>query len=241
MDEKTEIIESNESDVKESVETFIESAEKTVEELKVAVLDKTAEIDDLHNLVLEKEDEFNKIKSSLETRIGELELALQESIKAKDELFSELSTIKEEALLKERLEVLKENDLLRSEEEAQMKQAEKIKKLSDDEFNDYVIELSDIRKKAVISDTESEVKTEDSAELLVETIEKIVGRTSTEEARAHLKRVLDSLQSDSSSVSINDEKAGEIKEVAAASEQEVSVEQLTEAFKLIALRSKKNR
>lgn len=240
MDKKTEIIETDDSKVEESVETFIESAERTVEELKVVVMDKTAEIEDLHNLVLEKEEDFNKAKSSLEARIAELEAALTESNKSRDELLSEISENKLQALVKERLEVLKANDLLRSEEEAQRRQAEKIKLFSDEEFNEYVVELSDIKGKASMVVTEDEaVKSEETAEVTVELIEKLVGRSSTEDARKCLKIVLDSLQSGEALASEETEEVEQAKEVAEANQQDVSVERLTEAFTLIALRNKK--
>jgi hypothetical protein len=241
MDNETEIIESENKNIEESVEKLVESAEKVVEDLKISVMDKTVEIEDLHNLVLEKEEEFNKTKSSLEARISELEAALEESNKARDAVLAELAEIKEEALLRERLDVLKEKDILRSEEEAQVKQAEKIKKLSNEEFEDYVKELSDIREKVSVNatvETPTE-KVEDSAEVTVELIENMVGRAANEEVKSQLKKVLETLQLNNSAASVSEEVAEVKKEVAAEKEEDaVSVEQLTEAFKVIALRRK---
>jgi hypothetical protein len=168
---------------------FIENATKQLEELQRSVLDKAAEIENLHDVALEQEKQFEARVSSLESHVEELKSSLETAQKERDEAVNELKKIREDAILGERLTALKDLGLLRSTEEAQIKQAERIKLMSDDEFEDYKAELLDI--KGLEKSNESDKK-EETVEEVVELIGNTVEETS-EDAKERIRQMLGSL------------------------------------------------
>lgn len=106
-------------------------------ELNAALTDRLAEIEELHTIALEQESGFDKQLSDLKAEIAGLQAQLEAATKEKTAALTELANIKEEALLTERLSELKDAGLLRNEDEAQLKQAEKVKKMSNEEYAEY--------------------------------------------------------------------------------------------------------
>lgn len=206
----------SESGISEKETDFLESAVKTVEDLKVLVSDKAIEIEELHNIASEQEKKFKGELAEATSKIDELQKALQDANEAKEEAIAELANLKEEALLQERLRALRDNSLLRTAQEAQIKQAEKISAMSEQEFASYFEDLLDIAGKDKAEKTSAteeenskedesvgvEVKKEEVAEgevedKIVETIEETTKAATDDEAQARIRRIIKSLTGDS--------------------------------------------
>jgi uncharacterized protein YukE len=180
----------------DKMENLIQDTTKQLEEIKTSLADKATEIDELHAIALEQEKRFQEELAKKESDIKELQIALETATNCKEEAIKELSALKEEALVNERLRKLHDLKILRSGEEAQIKQAEKIKSMSDEVFADYVEELSDLRGRADTSI--SEESTEPADELTEATIEKVaqeaLDKVDDEQAKAKLREILTNLK-----------------------------------------------
>lgn len=128
----------------EQVLVELSATQQKLEDLNRAILDKAAEIEDLHGETIAQEEKFEAEVSSLKAQLDEISSKLEAAIKERDEAVNTLNSIKEEAMLNDRLGKLKELKVLRSTEEAQIKQAEKVKSMSAEEFDDYINELLDV-------------------------------------------------------------------------------------------------
>lgn len=171
------------------------SVKSKLEELNTAIIDKAAEIENLHELTLEQEKKFEAEVSSLKSQLETATSTIEAVTKERDEAVSELKNIKEEALLTKRLTQLKELKLLRAGEEAQIKQAEKIKAMSDEQFEDYTSELLDIVKAMQPEASASEAPTLESAETEIESEDKVEAlENAPEGAKERILQVLDGLK-----------------------------------------------
>lgn len=188
------------------MEKSLDMLKSKVEELSVSLMDKATELETLHTVASEQEKAHEAEVSSLKAQIEELKGALEVATKAKEEAVSELNQIREDALLEKRVTELKDENLFRSGEEARIKQVEKIKGMTDEEFATYKDDLIDIRNQALgtsakVEETKEE-KTEevkDAAELISEKapiatqdkirqlLAKVAGETATESKAADVQ------------------------------------------------------
>lgn len=153
MEEKKEDVKIDEKKSSEvsseiKVEDLIKDTAKQLDEIKQSLQDKAVEVDELHSIALEQEKKFQTEVAEKESKIKELQQALESATKAKEEAITELNNMKEQALLSARLAKLESQGLLRSEETAKQKQAEKVKAMSEEVFAEYVEDLLDIRTQA---------------------------------------------------------------------------------------------
>lgn len=209
-----------------------------LEEMSQAILDKAAEIENLHEVTLEQEKKFEAEVSSLKSQLEEVSKSLETASKERDEAVSELNKIKEEALLTKRLSQLKEFKLLCASEEAQVKQAEKIKAMSDEQFDEYTSELLEIVKtlqpEASASEAQpagSAAESEGESEVKDEALEEGTQECATKE---RIRQMLDGLKtkdegSDSNESSVQDDKEPADKECASV-DKKLDVSKLTEGF-----------
>lgn len=175
-----------------SMEKFMEEATQKVEQLKTDLIDRAASIEDLHQVAVEQEKAFAEEKAALAQEIDNLKKSLAESEKARDEAVSELAKVREEAMLKERISILTQEGLLRSDEESRTKQAEKVRAMNDEDFKSYVEDLVDTRKQALASastNTESTENKESKSEEVVGSEESASGEeTLTQEVLSSLAK-----------------------------------------------------
>lgn len=215
------------------------AARGKLEEMSQAILDKAAEIENLHEVTLEQEKKFEAEVSSLKSQLEEVSKSLETASKERDEAVSELNKIKEEALLTKRLSQLKEFKLLCASEEAQVKQAEKIKAMSDEQFDEYTSELLEIVKtlqpEASASEAQpagSTAESEGESEVKDEALEKDGAQECATKER--IRQMLDGLKtkdegSDSNESSVQDDKEPADKECASV-DRKLDVSKLTEGF-----------
>lgn len=140
-----------------------------VKSLKASLADKATEVEELHSVASEQEKKFSEEKALLSSRVTELETALSEATKAKEIAETELKTMKEEALLNQRLEELASKGLLMKTDEKKVKQAERVKNMTAEQFAEYITELSDICQQAV----GNSAKATDTAIIAEEVAEKV--------------------------------------------------------------------
>ena len=233
-DSETQDTEKKSSEVSsEKVENLIQDTTKQLEELKVSLKDKATEVEELHNIALEQEKKAKEELAAQESKIKELQEALDVATKAKEEAIAELNNMKEEALLNKRIRQLHDLKLLRSGEEAQIKQAEKIKFMTEEEFAEYVEDLSDIQGQASSKSVEP---AEDLTSKTVDQVAEQVGdQVADEQAKAKLREILTNLKSESveAGKEETEKPAAEKKEVAVketASTSFPDVELLQKAF-----------
>jgi len=160
-----------------------------MEDLHVMLVDKASEIEELHNIALEQEKKFEEEVASLKSKVEELTSSLAAESKAKEEAVSELRKIREEALLQERLRILRDKNLLRSAEESQVKQGSKVKAMTDVEFDAYVEDLLDVRAQALTSIPAAPVQNE----VVNKIADAIVDESASEGTRENVKKVLKAL------------------------------------------------
>lgn len=215
----------------------LKDMESKLGELQVTLTDKAAEVEELHTVALEQESELK----SAQIKIEELQKSLDEANKAKEEAQRELSGIKEEALLNERLSTLKNANILRSEEAAQIKQAEKIKQMSEEEFADYVSELTDVKSQALCGTAKTDKSQEADKKDDLEKTEEVVSQVTEEiaasaEAKSRIVEILEKITKQSNpETSKNAEvqpevKAEEAKEVASVKTEELNPAKLAKGF-----------
>lgn len=142
------------------LQSFISEIEEKVESLEKADAENKETIEALHQAISDKEadlekagEEMAKLQQQLESTQAELEAATQKIAQAE-----------ERELLSARIQTLTDKELLRSNEEAQVKQIEKVKAMSEEEFAAYVEDLDDIRNQTLASnkDVKEAPKKEDS-------------------------------------------------------------------------------
>jgi uncharacterized protein YukE len=221
----------------DKMENLIQDTTKQLEEIKVSLADKATEIDELHAIALEQEKKFQDELAKRESEIKELQTALETATNVKEEAIKELNDLKEEALLNERIRKLHDLNLLRSGEESQIKQVEKIKTMSEEVFADYIEEILDLRGKTVDASV-IDKSAEPAEEITSETIDKLteeVTKVDDEQAKAKLREILTNLkkedvETEAGQVLVEEEvKENENKEVASvATLPEVSL--LQKAF-----------
>lgn len=194
MDQKLENITEPEEKTQTSEQqissAIIENATKQLEELQSSLLDKAAEIENLHEVALEQEKRFEAEVSSLKSQLEELKASLEAANTERDSAVSELKKIQDDALLNERLSALKDLGILRSSEEAQIKQAERIKLMSEEEFEDYKAELTDI--KGLEKSKEGEKK-EETVNEAADLIESAIEEETSEDAKERIRQMLGTL------------------------------------------------
>lgn len=161
----------------QNVGEILQQTEAQIKELQTSLLDKAAEIEGLHEVTLEQEKKFALELGSLQAKVEELQKALENANKEKEEAVSELNRIKEEALLSVRLARLREANLLRKEEEAQIKQTEKIRNMSENAFEEYFNELLDVKSQVL---AEAQIPAVAAKDSVVEEITTIVEKLTEE-------------------------------------------------------------
>lgn len=229
--EKTQTSEATKPNEAEQV---LAEVKNEIDGLTTALIDKAAELESLHDIALEQEKKHEAEMGTLKSRIEELEKALEIATKEKEAAVSELNGIKDAALLSERLTRLHEAKLLRSDDEAKTKQAEKVKAMSGQEFEEYFNELSDVRSQNESKDTATKASEEISAEEVVELIEKKVSLSNDEETKSKLLQIVASLMSKNEKPEEkvskeSDQETNENKESAACN-TEIDVQKMAEGF-----------
>ena len=208
----------------QDAEKVLQQTETQMKDLQTALLDKAAEIEALHDVTVEQEKKFASELGSLQAKVEELQKALESANKEKEEAVSELNKIREEALLSMRLARLREANLLRKEEEAQIKQTEKIRNMSDETFEEYFNELLEVKSQVL---AEAQVSKGAANDRVVEEITTIVEKL-TEEKKPSV-----------SDESDKKEETETAKKESAACKQ-ASVDELVEGFsKIVELYRKK--
>lgn len=221
-----------------------------LDEIKSTLLDKATEVEELHSITVEQEKLFQDQIAEKDAKIADLEKALESANKAKEEFAAELTNIKEEAMLRNRLEILKEKSLLRIADEAREKQLQKVKVMSEEEFASYVEDLSDAREQALASTKPSDEGTNKSTESDADSAkpeekvadEIVVADASGEEDKDLVKKVLSSLSKKDEPVQAEpkaDEEAK--KETASVRNCKVDARAMADKFsKLISMNLDKN-
>lgn len=209
-----------------SMEKFIEEATKQVEKLREDLVDRTAATEELHAVALEQERAFAEEVAALKQEIDDLKKSLEESKKAESDAVAELAKIREEAMLNERISILTQEGVLRSDEESRTKQAEKIRAMSDEDFKSYVEELVDTRKQALASVTPNTESTEKE-----EKQEEVVGsEDSASGEEALVDKVLSSLAKPAGNAEAEKKESAPSKE-SASEKSRVDVKRLSQGFK----------
>lgn len=252
MEQKTEEKATSGGEEKD-MSTVLEEALKSVGDLTKTLADRTDEIESLHALAADQEKKFEDEKTELLSKIEELSNALEAVVAERDSASAELASMREEAMLKSRFEALNSLGLLRSNESAQIKQGEKIKAMSDEEFSIYIEELKDIREQALASTpdvkekkAEKEVEPSIDAEAAAEAIVKSVDTASTDdEAQSRIKKILETLNLNKPTAitvadegkeeeTANDETETEGSKEVASSQKKLDVTKLANGLKSIA-------
>lgn len=215
----------------DKVENLMQETAKQLNEIKTSLQDKTTEVEELHAIALEQEAKFQEEIAKKESAIKELQEALDAATKDKEEAVNELNRLKEEALLNGRLRLLHDRKLLRSGEEAQIKQAEKVKSMSEEVFAEYVEDLLDIQTQ--VSTTVSEQSAEPAKEITPETevevlAEATINQVSDEQAKAKLREILTNLGKESVKETENKSEVNSAKENKEVSGQKETVSNIPE-------------
>jgi type I site-specific restriction-modification system R (restriction) subunit len=232
---EAETLQTSESTVADTFVQELAAAKGKLEEMSRAILDKAAEIENLHEVTLDQEKKFEAEVSSLKSQLEEVSKNLEAASKERDEAVNELNNIKEEALLTKRISQLKELRLLCASEESQVKQAEKIKAMSDVQFEEYTSELLEIIKSSQPEASASEAQPAGTTESEVESeVEEKALENAPESAKERIRQMLDGLktkdeESNSNESSVLDDKEPADKECASV-EKKPSVSNLTEGF-----------
>jgi len=124
-----------------------------VEQLKAAILDRAAEVEDLHTVALEQEKAFQEELAALRSENESLNTKLADAEKARELAQSEINQMKEEAMLRERISKLEGEGLLKTEESSRIKQAEKVRAMTEEDFTSYLEDLLDVKIQTVNSFT----------------------------------------------------------------------------------------
>jgi len=164
-EEKVESVVDNTKEVShedlEALKSFTQEIREKVESLEKADIEKQETIEALNEVISRREGELEKAGEEIAKLLQELEttqakLALAEK---------EIADAAERDLLSSRLDLLAVKNLLRSSEEDQIKQATKIKEMSNEEFSAYVEDLEDIKNQILASikpTSEAVAKTEET-------------------------------------------------------------------------------
>lgn len=152
----------NKEKAQEEMQQQLNEAKATLEELRPIVETKNEEIAALKAANEQLQESSKEEIEKLSAKIEELEAekkSLQDRAEAAE---GELADNKAREMLQERVNFLSENDILRSTEEAQLAQLEKVSGMSDEEFENYCADLIDIRLK--VEDEEEKAKAEEKEE-----------------------------------------------------------------------------
>lgn len=214
----------------ENMNNLIQDTTKQLEDIKTSLQDKATEVEELHSIALEQEkkfqDELAKVQQELESKeslIKELQEALENATKAKEDAVEELNKMKEEALLSNRLQKLQDLKLLRSGEEAQIKQAEKVKSMSEECFAEYIEDLLDIRVQSEASTVKpADAAEEDTSKVDTKLEEELTSAAAGEQAKAKLRELLGTLKKDNTEESKGSEEVQPDEQKEVASEKQTS-------------------
>ena len=219
------------------MEKVVASATEMINELKSVLMDKAAELEEVHSVAMEQQSKFEEENGSLKQLVEELSLALTNANKAKEEAESELKSIKDDALLQQRIRNLHEHKVLCSAEDAAVRQAEKIKGMTDAEYDIYLSELVDIRNQALgvsaaeVEDDQPKVE-EDLPKAATEVIEAVSQVDASEDAKARIRQLIAELQPASAKVEVEATEiiTPEPKKESASCEQHLPIERISKAF-----------
>jgi len=143
-----------------ALESFTSEIKAKVEALEKSDQEKEETIEALRTAISEKEEALEKAGEELSKLQGELE-ETKSKLEASEK---EIAEAKEREMLTQRVNMLADRDLLRSNEENQVKQIEKVRTMSEDEFSAYVEDLEDIKNKTLASFKKEEVEEEEEKE-----------------------------------------------------------------------------
>jgi FtsZ-binding cell division protein ZapB len=179
------------------MEKVVASAVEKIDELKSVLMDKAAELEEVHAIATEQQLKFEGEVTSLKQTVEELSQALSNANKAKEEAESELKSIKDDALLQQRIRSLHENKVLCASSDAAVRQAEKIKGLADAEFDVYLSELVDVRNQAlgvstapVVVEDEQPKAEDDFSKTATEVIEAVSKIDASDDARVRIRQLI---------------------------------------------------
>lgn len=182
----------------EALQTIVKDAAEEVAKMKQELTDTTIALEELHSAAEQesktREAEVGALKAQIENLTQELAKVTAE----KSELASKLEKIEEDKLLNDRLSVLKEKNLLREADDAQLKQAAKVIRMTEEEFEDYVGDLSDILNRATtksIKEIEEKVAEEKNESEAAETVAKAISEKSASDPEVieRISRILKNL------------------------------------------------
>jgi hypothetical protein len=250
--EKTEATEANPSKETIQLTQSVEETKEVVEQMKQIVADKVVELEEIQKAAVEDSLAKEEKIKQLEEENKQLSEQLQKAKADKEELETKLREIEEENLLNERLSKLSDKDLLRTSEEAQLKQASKIKNMSEEDFSEYVQELEELASKQTSTPVEPKKLDEGAISTIIEKVKEEIVKNevaaSEVEVEERLRRILSNFNTEETSVP-KEEKVEEIKEGAeqtsadplkeSASCKSLSVDILTAGFAEMLKRDKK--
>ena len=220
------------------MEKVVASVMDRMDELKSVLMDKAAELEEVHVVALEQQMKFEEEVTSLKQTMEELSLALSNANQAKEEAESELKGIKDDALLQQRIRNLHENKVLCASSDAAVRQAEKVKGMTDAEFDIYLGELVDVRNQAlgisaasVVEDQQPEAE-DDLSKAATEVIEAVSKVDASDDAKARIRQLIAGLlpTSEKSEVVATEASSSEPKKESASSEKSLTVSSMQRAF-----------
>jgi len=218
------------TDNSESIKAKVEATLEDVQQLTVDVADQATEIETLHTEAELKDKELSESQATVKDLEEKLAAALEVAAKAQEEL----DAMKEAAMIAERVSILKENDILRSGEDKLVAQAERISKMSIEEFEAYVEDLTDIKER--ISTTSKAHEEEAKEEEIDSKVDEIVqgdaeAAASAEEVTEKLKKILSNeklLETEEEEAPKTETEKQEDEKLAEETEEEKSLEESEE-------------
>lgn len=175
---------------KKKLEEFVQNITKKVEVLEQADAEKQDVIDALNNAISAKEEDLEKA----EEEIKNLKSQLENTSKKLEEAEKEIAVRAEQDLANSRAEELMSKGLLLSSEEGQVAQLKKVMSMNEEEFNEYVNDLSDIRKQALASVSVIETEKEEKVKV-EEEIAETVAREVKKESEEDISEITDMVRS----------------------------------------------
>jgi hypothetical protein len=222
------------------MEKVVASATQKIEELKDILMGKAAEIEEVQVVALEQQVKFETEVNSLKHTVEELSTALSNANRAKEEAESELAGIRNDALLQQRIRVLHENKALCASSDAAVRQAEKIKGMTEVEFDTYLSELIDVRNQALgVSATttveeQQTVVEDDLSKAATEVIEAVSKVDASDDAKARIRQLISQIlpASDTTEASALETVATEPepKKESASCERQLTITNMSKAF-----------
>jgi len=224
-----------EQELSKEVHAKIEETLASVDQLSVDLADQATEIEALHTEAEEKDKALAEANEKLE----ELSKKVAEVTERAEKAEAKLQEIEEARLISDRMSFLKNNGVEGSTEEKLLKQAEKCKSMSDEEFKAYADELIDVKTRieAAFKAKEEETETEENLTSQVEEIKASDEETaaSVDEVDKKLKEILKRANLLNSEDPVSEKEAEEAadseKEVKEASEETETPEEVEVAKK----------